>query len=247
VVLGFIASRKLHVPEFLSGWEFLTYGRVWSAYNMALIYGWCSLAGMGVATWLIGRLTRVAIQAPGILQFGAWFWNIGVAAGVVTLLAGYNSGLEYFEMHRAARVCMFVGYLLIGVWGSTRKEYGATKLMMMLVAASILIFVGIFGAFSAAGLGSFDMETLFAAGASGLIPRETQILLFPMVAVGCGTLAGLWPMWPRAVAGLKMRSCCWVRSGRSWRSSATAPDTSGADIEVPLVTACTSSSITKHS
>ena len=35
-------------------------------------------------------------------------------------------------------------YLLIGVWGSTRKEYGAMKLMMMLVAGSILIFTAIF-------------------------------------------------------------------------------------------------------
>ena len=114
-------------------------------------------------------------------------------------------------------------YLLIGVWGSTRKEYGATKLMMMLVAASILIFVGIFGAFTAAGLGTFDMEALFAAGANGGIPRSTQILLFPMIAVGCGTLGGMWPFhsWspdghaaaPTSVsmlhAGVLMKSGAW--------------------------------------
>jgi cytochrome c oxidase cbb3-type subunit 1 len=139
-VLGYIASKKLHAPDFVLGPEFLyrwlhvdgivrwifdhlSYGRVWPAYTTALVYGWCSLAGMGVATWLIGRLTRVAIKAPGVLQFGALFWNVGVAAGVVTILCGYNSGLEYFEMHRAARVCLFVGYLFIGVWGLILFRY----------------------------------------------------------------------------------------------------------------------------
>lgn len=92
----------------------------------------------------------------------------------------------FFLLYETAVLPM---YLLIAVWGSTRKEYGAMKLMMMLVAASILIFIGIFGAFSAAGVGTFDLETLYAAE----IPRNTQLLLFPMIALGCGTLGGMWP------------------------------------------------------
>jgi NADH-quinone oxidoreductase subunit M len=85
-------------------------------------------------------------------------------------------------------------YLLIGVWGSTRKEYGAMKLMMMLVAGSILIFTAIFGMVSATGAGTFDMEVMFRLAPD--IDRNTQLLLFPMVAVGCGTLAGLFPFHP---------------------------------------------------
>jgi NADH-quinone oxidoreductase subunit M len=92
----------------------------------------------------------------------------------------------FFLLYETAVLPM---YLLIAVWGSTRKEYGAMKLMMMLVAASILIFIGIFGAFSAAGIGTFDLEALYAAE----IPRNTQLLLFPMIAFGCGTLGGMWP------------------------------------------------------
>ena len=80
-------------------------------------------------------------------------------------------------------------YLLIAVWGSTRKEYGAMKLMMMLVAASILIFTGIFGIFSEAGLGTFDLPTLFAAD----YDRNFQLWAFPLIAIGCGTLGGMFP------------------------------------------------------
>jgi cytochrome c oxidase cbb3-type subunit 1 len=165
VVLGYMTSKKLHVPGYIPGpeflyhwlgvhkyiaafWEPFTYGRLLPAYNIALIYGWCSLVGMGVATWLIGRLTRVAMQAPGILQFGAWFWNVGVAAGVVTVLCGYNSGLEYFEMHRAARACMFIGYLLIGIWGLILFRYKRTPAPYITVSylvAAWFLFPWFFG------------------------------------------------------------------------------------------------------
>lgn len=165
--LGYIASKKLHAPEFILGpewfykligvhgwmqWLFdrMTYGRVWPAYNTALIYGWCSLAGMGVATWLIGRLTRVAIRAPGILRWGAWFWFFGVAAGVVTLLTGtYNSGLEYFELHPAAKACMLIGFLLIGVWGIVLFRYKRNAVPYISVSylvAAFFMFPWLFGA-----------------------------------------------------------------------------------------------------
>ena len=51
-------------------------------------------------------------------------------------------------------------YLLIVVWGSTNKEYGAMKLMMVLVGGSVLVFIGIFAVFAEAGLGTFDMPLL---------------------------------------------------------------------------------------
>jgi len=82
-------------------------------------------------------------------------------------------------------------YLLIAVWGSTRKEYGAMKLMMMLVGASIMIFTAIFGIVSATGTDTFDLQVLFDAGPG--IPRDTQLLLFPLIAFGCGTLGGMFP------------------------------------------------------
>ena len=164
-VLGYIASKKLHSPEFILGpewlykllhmqratqyiFEHLSYGRVWPAYTTAMIYGWCSLAGMGVATWLIGRLTRVAIKAPAVLQFGAWFWNAGVAIAVLTILCGYNSGLEFFEMHRVARILMFLGYLCIGIWGLILFRYrrqSVPYISLWYLAAAFFLFPWFFG------------------------------------------------------------------------------------------------------
>jgi NADH-quinone oxidoreductase subunit M len=92
-------------------------------------------------------------------------------------------------------------YLLIGVWGASSvfptflrpKEYGAMKLTLVLVGASVLIFIGIFAVFVEAGLGTFDLPTLWAhAEADGFDPNFQKVV-FPLFLIGCGVLAGLWP------------------------------------------------------
>ncbi len=88
-------------------------------------------------------------------------------------------------------------YLLIGVWGASSvfptfarpKEYGAMKLMLMLVGASVLIFIGIFAVFTKAGLGTFDLPALYNAQ----FAPNFQKIVFPLFLIGCGVLAGLWP------------------------------------------------------
>ena len=113
-----------------------------------------------------------------------------------TLLAGvYGTffSFDLFFFFFFYELAVMPLYLLIGVWGSTRKEYGAMKLTMMLVGGSVLIWVGIFAVFHEANLGTFDMQRLFAAGNDGTLSPTFQKIFFPMMCVGCGVLAALWP------------------------------------------------------
>ncbi len=122
-LLGFITSMKLHSPAFLADSAWLTYGRVAPAYNLTLTYGWASLAGMGVSIWLMSRLCRVAIRYPGVLVFGAFLWNLGLLIGVGCVLGGQTSGIEGMEIPRGAAAIMFLGYLLIGLWGAVLYRF----------------------------------------------------------------------------------------------------------------------------
>ncbi len=89
-------------------------------------------------------------------------------------------------------------YLLIVIWGASSnfgtftrtKEYGAMKLTMMLVAGSVLIFIGIFAVFVEADKGTFDLPTL------GAVQYDTdfQKWVFPLFMIGFGVLAGMWPL-----------------------------------------------------
>ena len=95
-------------------------------------------------------------------------------------------------------------YLLIGVWGSSTdfvtflrtKEYGAMKLMIFLVAGSVLIWIGILAMYTAAageGSPTFSMVRMGELAAAGAFSESFQNWVFPLFMIGFGVLAGLWP------------------------------------------------------
>lgn len=118
-LFGFSASIKLHRPEFLSSFAFATYGRVWPAYLHALAYGWASLAGLGTALWMLGRLCRVPLSKPGLVFIGGVLWNIGVLIGIVGILAGNNSGFAWMEFSRPSTLILLIGYLFVAISAAT--------------------------------------------------------------------------------------------------------------------------------
>lgn len=115
-VLALVASMKLHTPGFLSSWEFLTFGRVRPAHLNTVIYGFASQTGIGVTLWLMCRLCRVPFVAPGLATVAALFWNIGLTVGVVGILVGDSTSIEWMEMPRYATPILFVSYALVAVW-----------------------------------------------------------------------------------------------------------------------------------
>ena len=161
--VGFLGERGIQFKVGLDG--------IGSA--MVLLTGIVILAGTWVS-WRIQRRTKDFFILLYVLVGGVY--------GTFVMLDMFF----FFLMYETSLLPM---YLLIAVWGSTRKQYGAMKLMMMLLAASILIFTGIFAIFTEAGVGTFDMEVLYAAEYS----TTMQKIFFPMIALGCGTLGGMFP------------------------------------------------------
>lgn len=110
---------------------------------------------------------------------------------------GVFTSLDLFFWFFFYELAVLPMYLLIGVWGASSvfptfvrtKEYGALKLVMYLVAGSVLIFIGIFAVFVEADLGTFDLPALYQVQFS----ENFQKAFFPLFLVGCGVLAGLWP------------------------------------------------------
>lgn len=140
-VFGFITSLQLHNPNLFADIPWLTYGRLWPAYTNILSYGWASLAGMGVAIWLMARLCRVKIRFGVVLIGGAILWQIGLTFGIVSILAGKSSGVEWLEIPTASAALMLIGYALVGLWGivlfGLRKETSAYISVWYLLGAFV--------------------------------------------------------------------------------------------------------------
>ena len=81
-------------------------------------------------------------------------------------------------------------YPLIVIWGSTRKEYGAMKLFLYLLAGSALILPAMIYLFVQSGGVGFD---LFGMMQPGTFSPFQQKFAFLFLYLGFGILAGVWP------------------------------------------------------
>ena len=189
----------------LSVYLFLAYDADAAGNQFAREFPW--LASLGVTF----NLAVTGITAPLVLLTGvvffcgvlvAWnvqerpkeffFWLMLLVSGVY----GVFLSLDLFFLFFFYELAVVPMYLLIGVWGSSTdfgtflrtKEGGALKLTLYLVAGSVLVWVAIIAMWAAGG---HTMSMLELESAS--FSRGFQLLFFPMIMVGFGVLAGLWP------------------------------------------------------
>ncbi len=110
-VLAIVASVKMHSPEFLANLEPLTFGRVRPAHLNTVIYGWSSLAGIGVLLWLQARLCRAPLRFHRLLYGVGVLWNLAVAAGTIALLTTHFNSVEWLEFPVWTAATLGVGFL----------------------------------------------------------------------------------------------------------------------------------------
>jgi NADH-quinone oxidoreductase subunit M len=108
-----------------------------------------------------------------------------LVTGVFGVFMAYNLFL-FFLFYEVAVLPM---YLLIGIWGTGKKEYAAMKLTLYLMVGSALILAGILGLYFGSGLNTFDFDVLSKVS----FDPTFQKIFFPILFLGFGILAALWP------------------------------------------------------
>lgn len=114
-----------------------------------------------------------------------FLWYCLLSTGVF----GFFISIDLFMMFMFYEIALIPMYLLIGVWGSGRKEYAAMKLTLMLMGGSALLLAGILGIYFGAGATSMNVLEI----AQLHIPIEMQRIFFPLTFVGFGILGALFP------------------------------------------------------
>lgn len=131
------------------------------------------IAGV-LVSWNIEKMTKEFYFLLVLLALGAY---------------GFFISLDLFVLFFFLEVSVIPKYLLIGIWGSGKKEYAANKLALMLMGGSALILVGILGLYFTAGH-SFDITTLSKHN----IPVSVQHIIFPLLFAGFGVFTALFPL-----------------------------------------------------
>ena len=130
------------------------------------------------ASWKINPLPK---------EFFLWFFLLS------TGVYGFFISIDLFTMFLFYEVALIPMYLLIGVWGTGRKEYSAMKLTLMLMGGSALLLLSILGIyfFSGAESGTYTMNILELAKTR--MPVAIQHYFFPLTFIGFGVLGALFP------------------------------------------------------
>ena len=127
------------------------------------------------ASWKIDPLPK---------EFFLWFALLSIG------VFGFFISVDLFTMFMYYEIALIPMYLLIGIWGTGKKEYAAMKLTLMLMGGSALLLVGILGIYFASG--ATTMNLLEIAKLHN-IPIELQRYFFPLTFMGFGVLGALFP------------------------------------------------------
>ncbi|MDE6145246.1 MAG: NADH-quinone oxidoreductase subunit M, partial [Muribaculaceae bacterium] len=162
-----------------------------SALNIQLSVG---VDGISIAMLLLSSI----ILLTG--SFASWkinplpkeffLWLILLSIGVF----GFFISIDLFTMFMFYEVALIPMYLLIGIWGTGRKEYSAMKLTLMLMGGSAFLMLSIIGIYyNGVPEGVERTFNLLQIAQYDAIPHDWQCFLFPMAFVGFGVLGAMFP------------------------------------------------------
>lgn len=134
---------------------------------------------------LTGSFASWTIQQPK--EF--FLWLILLSTGVF----GFFITVDLFAMFMFYEVALIPMYLLIGVWGSGKKNYSAMKLTLMLMGGSAFLMLGLIGIYYHSAADGNLTWNLLQIAENNAISENWQLFLFPMTFVGFGVLGAMFP------------------------------------------------------
>lgn len=143
------------------------------AVSMILLTAFVVIAGV-LVSWNVEKMVKEFYFLLILLSLGAY---------------GFFISLDLFVLFFFLEVAVIPKFLLIGVWGSGKKEYAANKLALLLMLGSALVLVGMLGTYFGTGLKTFDLVTI----SNSPIVHEVQRVCFPLLFVGFGIFTALFP------------------------------------------------------
>ncbi len=140
-LIGLMVSIKFHYPDFLSGIEYLTFGRMRPVHVNGVIFGAFSTPFLGLLYYLVPKLCGRPMAGE---KWGWWAligWNIFLFTGSISFLLGFNSGFEAgeytwpFSLIRFVVLAIVTAQVFVTVF--KRKEKGFYVSLWYTLAALI--------------------------------------------------------------------------------------------------------------
>ncbi|MFQ5862609.1 MAG: cbb3-type cytochrome c oxidase subunit I [Candidatus Brocadiales bacterium] len=174
VSVAMVLALKFVWPDFLSGVAWLSFGRLRPFHVNGALFGWLSMASIGIMFYILPKLTGVRLWSERLGNVTCLLWNIVIVLSAVSLPLGYTQGREYAEyvlpLDLILLLCLML--LLYNVFNTVamRKERGMYVSLWYFLATLIwapFIFL----------VGNNFMMDMTGLGGRGAVPGINDAML----------------------------------------------------------------------
>ena len=106
--IGVTISSLFNYPDYLGTSLYLTFGRLRPMHVNGVIFGAFSTLFIALCYYIVPRLCGVRVWKERWGHWLVWVWNLGLIAGMISLLLGYNQGLEAGEFPLLIDIVIFI-------------------------------------------------------------------------------------------------------------------------------------------
>ena len=186
----------------IAGYLFFAYDRGAGGIQFIEKVAWVPQLGLSYHLGVDGIGISLVVLTAFIISTGSFAsWTVehrtkefyAALFALVTGVFGVFVAMDLFFFFLFYEIAVLPMYLLIGIWGTGPKEYAALKLTLYLLVGSAFVLVGLFGIYFYADTPrhTFDFIELSRSGGFNL---GLQRIIFVLLYVGFGILAGIWPL-----------------------------------------------------
>jgi cytochrome c oxidase cbb3-type subunit 1 len=210
-LIGIILSLKFNYPDFLSN-EYLHFGRLRPLHVNGVIFGVFSAIFLGLVYYMVPKLTGIRMYKEEWSRYAVWLWNGTLIVSFLSLLTGFNKGLEVAEFPNPLPLGLIaaLGIIIIQVLMSiaNRKEEKIFVSLWYIIAALIwtginLIYGNLVIPYTASGVNNVALHGLYIHYVVGLwiTPAGLSVIYFFLPAAAKNplyshklSLLGFWSL-----------------------------------------------------
>ena len=190
----------------------LTYDVAAGGYQHEVLVPWIRPLGIGLHLGIDG-ISAVLILLHALCAFTGVLISYAIRDRVkeylifylllITGVFGVFLSLDLFFFYFFYEMAVIPMYPLIGIWGSDvkeegrvrfTKEYAAMKLTVYLTLGAVVALIGLLWLYVSSGAGTFDLVELERHLAARPLAAQAQRSIFPLLAIGFGVIAPMWPL-----------------------------------------------------
>jgi len=112
--VGILLSLKFNYPDLLST-QHSHFGRLRPVHVNGVIFGVFSAIFLGLVYYMVPKLTGVRMYRETWSKYAVWLWNGTLLLALLSVLFGYNKGLEVAELPNPLPLGLIAALVIIGI------------------------------------------------------------------------------------------------------------------------------------